>query len=376
MSKLYQAISNFDIETYIRSTFSTVKEGHGNEIRINCFSPNGCSGSDYKQHLWVDVEERRWHCFKCGYGSHKEQPGTGSLIQFVMDAEGIAKYKAIQFIKNTTKPTPSDQLMEKLEIAFSKNVKSKENKEIVFPKSFCSYKDFPSYAVKYMKRRGFSKEQIIMYGAQYQAHSDGNNLRQWGRRIIFPIYDLNGRLISATGRLVEPIPSTYYGRTRWTNWTNNNMQSLMWPLGTYEDGIWISLQDLKPDHIVLCEGINDAHAIRELTGITAISMFGKKLSDDQILTLTKIGPKHITIAFDYEGIDKIFKLASSLVGRFERVTVFPFIWEGWEKYDFGNMIEVRNMKIPFLNKINKEFNNLIDVNSSSYLKWITQLKLG
>lgn len=375
MSKLYQSISNFDMESYVRDTFNTIKEGIENELRVNCFSPDGCGGSDYKQHLWVNTEFKIWHCFKCGYGSSKEQPGSNSLIQFIMDSQGINKAQAIQHIVSTTKPTPSDRLTEKLEDAFNKK-KIRENKEIVFPKTFCNYEDFPVYAVKYMKRRGFSKEQLIMYGAHYQAHSDDNVLRQWGRRIIFPIYDLEGKLISATGRLVEPIPSSYHGRTRWTNWTNNNMQSLMWPLGTYEGGIWISLQDLEPDHIVLCEGINDAHAIMELTGIQAISMFGKKLSDAQVNTLTKIKPKHITLAFDYEGIDKVFKLASSLVGRFNKVTVFPYIWDGWKTYDFGNMIEIKNSKVSFLNKINNEFNKLIDVGSISYLKWFTDLKLG
>jgi hypothetical protein len=375
MSKLYQAINNFDLEYYVNNTFNTIKEANGSNLRINCFSPNGCGGTDYKQHLWVDVENRIWHCFKCGYGSHKLQPGTNSLIQFIQDAEDIPKYKAIETILSSSKPIPSSDLMCQLEKSFNKR-KKKKNKIIQFPDSFLYTRDFPDYALKYMLRRGFSEECLRLYGTRFQPHTEDNDLLKWSRRIVFPIYDLEGRMISAAGRLIEPVPRSYFGRTRWTNWSNSNMQFLMWPLGTYEDSIWIGIKDLEPDHIILCEGVNDAHAITELTGIKALAMFGKKLSDPQIQVLTNIAPDHVTLAFDYEAINKIERLATNLVGRFKKVTVFPFIWDGWKKYDFGNMTEIKNSKIPFINILNKEFNNLVDVSNNSFLKWITALKLA
>jgi hypothetical protein len=194
--------------------------------------------------------------------------------------------------------------------------------------------------------------------------------------VIFPVYNLEGKLISASGRLVEPMPSSYFGRSRWTNWTSSDMQDLMWPLGTYEDGIWINLKDMEPDHIILCEGINDAYALNKLTGITAISMFGKKLSDSQIKVLIDINPEHVTIAFDHDAINEVHSLSSAIVGRFKKVTIFPYLWEGWKKYDFGSMIELKNNKINFASKLDKELRNLVDVDSNSFLKSVIRLKLG
>ena len=208
---LHRAIELFDLETYVEETFDFRRVVSNQvEIQINCISPNGCGGSDYHRHLYVNVDKKRWCCHKCGYGDGKEQPGTGNLIQFLADAEGEHKSVIINRLLNTVVPTPSEDLGDALAKAFEDQdqERTKEERIITFPKEIYPLRDIGSASTNYRKyilNRGFTLTDLAALDTRYvikyafPLREGQKRSFEWKWRVVFPIYDLGGNCRSAVG---------------------------------------------------------------------------------------------------------------------------------------------------------------------------------
>jgi hypothetical protein len=351
--KLQRAIERFDLELYVNQTFDLVKEASGDELRVDCFSPNGCADSDTKQHLWINAEKKVWICYKCGYGDHKQQPGTGWLPRFIADAEAISVRAVIERLTGEVHPTSDEALGDMLADLFDeqeKPRKEKEIKEMRLPGSFR-----PCTDSAYAKSRGISSSMLEKHDARFCAQSQLT--ARWNRRLIFPVYDREGELRSAVGRSVEN------KNPRWVVWPKSDIQGLLWPLGYWQQGQWVPNGN---GHIVLVEGVIDALAVEEVTGHCALATFGKKLSARQVALLQELQPREVTLAWDYEAQPKMAQVVKRLAGRFERVSVFPFHHDVWKTKDFGDMLLApKRLGNVFVD----EMVDRIQFESSAYVAW-------
>jgi hypothetical protein len=337
---LRRAIELFDLETYVEETFDYRKVvSNHEEYQINCFSDE-CGGSDYHRHLYINVDKKRWVCFKCGYGDHREQPGTSSLVRFLADAEGEHKAVIINRLLNIVVPTPSTDLREVLAKAFEDQEEEVQEKRVIsFPKQIYKLRDVGSASTSYRNyilNRGFTLTDLAALDTRYVVKyafplKEGQKRSfEWKWRVVFPVYDLEGECRSAVGRSI-----TKKQENAWANWPDSDIRDVVWPLGHWDGGKWVPLQHCRC--VVLTEGVMDAHAVNSLTDLRALCTFGKKLSDPQMDLLTDVGAERIILAWDRDAKSQIRRAVKRLSKRFE-VFVFPFRAPGWRDFDFGDVL--------------------------------------
>jgi hypothetical protein len=375
--KTKKAIQNFDLESYVRATFDKVVEAGNQELRVDCFSPNGCAGSDTKAHLWINPSKKVWNCFKCGYGNTTVQRGSAFLPRFIADAEHIPLHQAMQKVSKSTEITPDFGDLDNFEIMLEQIFDEEEPEEpeirhIRLPKQFhelayssgTTSTNFRNYANK----RGFTEELQELYDVRYCV-SDIPTLpdkykRAFSKRIVFPIYDQEGVCRSAVARDI----GNSQKRTKWVNWPETDLAHFFWPLGRVIDTRYHPYS-MGLGRVVLTEGIMDAHAVRQLTRFISFACFGKKLSDAQIELLQKNRVREIILAWDRDAKRQTVRAVERLMGRF-KLKVLSYNSEIWEKFDL-DLGDTLNPKCPIsADMLEEEVKSAIDVESPEYCRWV------
>jgi len=371
--RLQRAISRFDLGAYVHQTFDPVIEASsGTELRINCFAPKGCGSSDTNQHLWINAEKKVWICYKCGYGSAHEQPGSTWLPQFIADAEGKSLPAVKKWLVSQVEPTPVEGLGELLSgLLQNQSPVVEKQGEIVLPElfqrfSFTATGTWAQPFIKYAKKRGITDSQLLAFDVRCCFSSAS----RWKGRLIFPIWDLDGKVRSATGRAVSD------REPRWTVWPKSDIQQMLWPLGAWgADGSWLSLRHVARGlHLTLVEGVLDALASHIGLNGPALATFGKKLSDQQLAVLQELAPSEITLAWDYDARSKMVQTVKRLQGRFDRVSVIPFVSPYWKEHDLGDLLMMDRKEASDILK--SEMTNRVQVDSSEFLAWATRMGLS
>jgi hypothetical protein len=220
---------------------------------------------------------------------------------------------------------------------------------------------------KYTNSRGLKVSHLREHDVRFCLSSQ---FKLWKGRVIFPIRDLEGNVRSAVGRAISE-----KREVRWAVWPKSDVQKLMWPLGKMSaGGEWQPLRDLKPDRIVLTEGIADALGIIVVGGYFSLCTFGKKISHDQLALLQDLSPSEVVLAWDWEARTKMVKMVDRLRGRFDLVSVFPFRNPFWQTHDFGNLLQMD--KRESVNLIVPELVHRVQVDSGEFLAWVTRMKLS
>lgn len=208
--------------------------------------------------------------------------------------------------------------------------------------------------LKYLRERGISLETTKDFGLrfcqkgwfEYIDHEGQRKLQSFGGRIIIPIYDLDGQLVSYQGRDITGLSEKKY----------------LFPNGFASTGAIIFNGHNACGYKDVCmgEGVFDVMAIHQafqsdsaLCNVAAIGSFGKHLSHGdensqlaQILKLKDEGLKRITIMWDGEkvalndAVDAALKLHGC--GLIARVARLP-------KDKDPNEVDVQVVRDAFLN---------------------------
>ena len=367
--RLDRAIEQFDLADYVNKQFLDVLPANDAELRINCFSPNGCAGSDTKKHLWINTDKKKWICYKCGYGDPKTQKGTGNLVRFIADAENIYVSEAKNRLLNQVEATQTGDLDILLEEAFDKYnqvIPKEEPKQLRLPLRFHSIWNSRSLTAKrfqqYLIQRRFSTEAQKQFDIRFCISPikalPKEQQKLFLNRIVWPIYDREGVCRSAVGRSIE-----VNAQRRYVNWPKTNLNHYFWPLSVNYYGKQIPYE--LGEHVILTEGIADAYAIQQLTPYKALACFGKKLSDPQVDLLCRLNIKSVTLAWDFEAKDKMIYASKRLIPKFDQIDVFPFEHPAWPLYDFGDALK----SITLQETMVRELRSTINVLSPQFCAW-------
>jgi len=165
-------------------------------------------------------------------------------------------------------------------------------------------------AYDYLIRRGFSEDDIDYFGWKYCKEGSiiffnekNEQCEQWfSKRLIFPVIDLNGKIVTFQGRDI----------------TDSADKKYKFPAGQPGTAkfLYNGNNVIGKSHIIICEGVMDVAATRfsidrspELEGCGVVGTFGKHLSksknnsDDQygrILKLKNLGLEKVTFLWDGE----------------------------------------------------------------------------
>lgn len=275
---------------------------------------------------WMGIDYRRTHgshgaqlnlreCPFCGDDRWKvyinEETGLGNC--FHGDCE--TKFNKFKFIRASLQAKNASEVRKNLE-AFDEihgwRPKVEKPKPVQITVSTNDYK-LPPYTPiteqtpnAYLQQRGISTEACEYFklgdctNGSYEYKANGSWVQKdFSNRIIIPIFDLDGQLVSFQGRDV----------------TGQSKSKYMFPAGLKATGalLYNGFNAIGAKNIVICEGVFDVIAVwqafkeKGMSEFVPVGTFGKHLShgdlDSQLgrlLTLKEKGLKTITMMWDGE----------------------------------------------------------------------------
>jgi DNA primase len=286
----------------------------------------------------VSPEKQIWHCFGCGKG--------GDLISFVMEIEGLDFIEALKLLapragvvldtKDFSSSSKKNKLLQILDLSskyynFILKSKEKKNEKIEEIRSYLKNRGLDEEAINrwnigyslddyedlinFLKKKGFSEEDIFLSGMSYK-RKQGGYFNRFRDRIMFPINDSNGKTIAFTAR-INPNSKDDKSMGKYINSPQSEVYDKSRVLFALDKA---KMAIREKDHIVLVEGQMDAISSHEAGIENVCAVSGTSLTIPQ-LNLIKRYTKNIVLAFDQDlggetatdrGISEALKMGFSL----------------------------------------------------------------
>jgi len=308
-SELQELLDYVDMEDFLSMEGIDYRITPGTSgVQLNLRECPRCHGSDWK--VYMNMDTGFGNCF---HGSCADEPGYNKF-SFIQNALGFTGREVVAYIKNYA-ATVGWKPKRKVTITKSNQL------EIVLPK----HHSIPirDKNLQYLARRGIPVE-IAQYFDWSYCHSghfkyknyEGKDCEQdYSGRVILPIYDLEGELVTFQGRDI----------------TGEADKKYLFPPGLAGSGKYLynGHNCLGLSRIVINEGAFDVAATKmaldtevELRDVGCVGTFGKHISEADgesqtfaLLTLKKLGLKEVTLMWDSElkTLDDACKAASYLV---------------------------------------------------------------
>lgn len=261
---------------------------------------------DPSEHLGVHVRTGKWNCWR---NTHAGIPHTGArLVQALL---GCSYNEAARIVGEGSIEAPSENDL----FAAFKNWKFRDSKledvpsSIVMPSGFNSLNNGSPFAgpfLQYMFDRGYTKGQVDWLCSVYDLRYTLKG--KFGYRIIIPVYDQYGKLLSWTGRSISAKNSQrYMSLSRFTQVCTPKETLLGLPL----------LHTChNPRALLVCEGPFDAmwvSTIGRSFGVYGTCLFGLTLSPPQEVLLRALRKRfsYVGLFLDSTAVFQSFALAQS-----------------------------------------------------------------
>lgn len=239
--------------------------------------------NDRSNHLGINIETGKYKCWKC--------PAEGWLDNLLVDMIQVTFREARAIVAR-------HRISDSPHIAIEKAPKPVKQL-LKMPYS----STLPKMHRDYLASRGFAP---LATQKKYGLLATGPT-GEWGFRIIIPIY-MNGKMVNFTSRAIAgqepkykhcPDPEAVI-----------DMKSCLYNI------------DSVQEQMVIMEGVTDVWK----WGAGAVATFGTKVTDAQVMLITKKRPKDIFIMFDADAKREMEKLAARLatVARSCNVVYLPF----------------------------------------------------
>ena len=340
---------SFEWADYVESRFS-VKPATNDELRINCFM---CGDRNHK--LYVNPVKRKFNCFKCGFSTR-----THDVFDFVAEAEGLTRGQATMKLLREYKPVTPANYEEALHGALDEAPEPEKAFKIAqisgLPDAAVTLTPALAEFWDYLIGRGLTPHEItnvlqtsVVVEKNYLIYDHQQRVRgNIGRRILWPIYGGNNKMVSWMARAIDNDDSLKY-----LNCPDTDLNSTLWPYA-------------KPfgDTVVLVEGVLDALAARRVPQMSAYATFGKAVSSNQMKLLEAWGVKKVSLAWDKKDAKKeMLKAVEELRLRFDTHVALQTTWP--KEMDCGDCLQ-RADGVEYLLTLQSE---TASVDSMEYLKW-------
>jgi DNA primase len=255
----------------------------------------------------VSSDKQIYKCFSCGE--------AGNVITFVM------KYKRFTFVEAAK--YLADKANIPLEIAGQDNDKVSRKKELLYKVNVDAARYYfanlqkVKTAKEYFLKRGIKEETIKRFGLGYaqdgwkgivtflrnngykndllleaglisQNEKTGNVYDRFRNRVIFPVFDVKGKVIGFGGRVLDDSKPKYL----------NSPETMIFQKGINLYGLNFAVKNgLKEDYIIIVEGYMDLIALHQ-SGITNVAAsLGTALTVNQARLLKRYVSK-VIISYD------------------------------------------------------------------------------
>ncbi|MGB6370267.1 MAG: DNA primase [Atribacterota bacterium] len=309
----------------------------------------------------VSPEKQLFHCFGCGEG--------GNVFNFLMKYEKLSFFEAVKMLaKKSGIPLPVDEekeniLHKKKERLYKLNnlvanyyreclFRTNQGKKVInyFKKRGINDTSVEKYRLGYappgwdaltnfLEKKGYSCEELIKAGLIKKSKIEGKYIDYFRDRIIFPIFNLSGRIIGFGGRVLDSSLPKYI----------NSPETMIYNKGSNLYNLNLSKEDIrKKNYIIIVEGYTDVLITQQYGFNNIAASLGTALTTKQI-DLIKRFTDTVLIAYDSDSAGNMATLRSLdlLVKAGLEIKVIA-LSQGYDPADF------------LIKKGRETFQNLID----------------
>ncbi len=338
--------------------------------------------ADHSPSMSVSPEKQIYKCFACG--------AAGNVFKFVMDYENVNYIEAVKIIgdkiginidiKNNIKTQKKDssnlyELYEISQMFYQNNINTKEGKmarEYLLNRKIDNniIKEFGiglalndySLLTKLLTKKGKKIDDLVKSGLTNKNEQAYNDI--FINRIMFPLWDINGRIVGYSGRIYNTKDSSKYVNTKETEIFKKGEM-----LYNYHRA---KADARKTGKIIIVEGFMDVIRMYSIGITNVIAMMGTAVTSFQA-SLIKRMANDVILCFD--GDNAGAKATSSCINELARIGVVPKVVRLEENLDpdeyilkYGkerflmkieNPINIMDFKLNYL-KQNHNFNDSID----------------
>lgn len=276
----------FDWERFLRSRGVVYSPSANRQVVVHC---PFCGEDDQSQHMSINLDGRGWRCWR--------QPASHfgrSPVRLVQKLVGCTTEEAHR-ITGTDAPAPvpaASTLRDNLAKLRGDVAAPVRPRELHLPREFHPLTDFDDpragHFVDYMvERRGYRESEVRWLAATYGLQWAVRGPFAW--RVIFPIRDHRGALLTWTARAISDAAQLRYKQPRVEQTVVEAPKTLL--------GLERLFEVRDPRVLVLCEGPLDATRITVSGapfGVWATCMFGLSFSAEQrelVMELAEMFPR-------------------------------------------------------------------------------------
>jgi len=306
--ELDELIDTVDVEDFLafEGIDYKVTRGHSG-IQLNLRECPRCHGTDWK--VYLNAETGLGNCF---HGACSAEPGFNKFSyvynlvnkNYAETINVLKRYASSVGWRPKTKTRPVDEVVT----------------DVVLPNSIAL--PIKGRMLKYLSDRGFTAETAEFFHWRFSKsgfyrYTIAGELKNqdYSNRVVIPVYDIEGKLVTFQGRSIDPNPLRKY----------------IFPPGLPGAGRYIynAHNAVGCKQVVMGEGALDVAAIKQafdkdasLRGVAPIGSFGKSLSmaesgteNDQLSDLKKLkasGLEEITMMWDGEASTVIAAVKTGL----------------------------------------------------------------
>ena len=213
--------------------------------------------------FFVHPEKKCWYCFSCGDG--------GSIIKFVQKYHKVSYEKAINMLASWAHISIKNE--EPIVKLVRKYKKREEEimpvREELPPDIMEQYKDI---IINSWVEEGISKEVLKKYNVRFD---------EGAGRIVFPVWDINGRLINIKGRAAHP-KWKEFGMAKYIYYYPLGKNDLLWGYHWHLDDI------KKKNEVIIFEGEKSVMKLESNGIFNSVSIGTSHISKEQFQILLKL----------------------------------------------------------------------------------------
>jgi DNA primase len=307
--------------------------------------------------FFVFPERQSWHCFgACGTG--------GDIFSFIMKKEGVEFGQALQLLANkagvplVAPTTPERQTQNKeRERLFEINEAAAEyyhhlllNASAGKPaRDYVAQRGLSAETIanfqlgfapegwdtlkQYFKGKGYGETELLAAGLLVE-RDDKNSYDRFRNRLIFPIRNIQGKVIGFGGRALDDSLPKYLNSPQTPVFDKSNS---LYGIDRAKTAI------RKKDQAVIVEGYMDALTAHQHGYDNVVASMGTAMTDKQ-LTILKNLTRNLILALD---ADTAGEEAVSRSGEMvDKMLPVPPSFYGWVKYEDAHNAEVKILVLP------------------------------
>lgn len=286
-----------------------------------------CGNADPSEHMSISLKGSGWRCFR----NPRAHSGKARwrLIQALLHCSAE---EAHRLAGDDVTATPVDyDMVSRLSglLGLTQPDSEKPTGLLTLPKEFKPVSSFGVFTQAfwgYTMSRGYTADQVGWLVQKYQLHYAVRG--RFAYRLIIPVYDAEGRLMTWTGRTIRPGE-----KVRYKTLSSQPREGYRGPLAvkpptTLLLGLPLLLTAPNPEILVLCEGPFDAMRVSALgrhLGVYGTCLFGLNITEAQVLLVERLMVRfrRLVLLLDPDAELVTFRIKDQLLPMQVKVGILP-----------------------------------------------------